>query len=251
MNEPSTPPAPRFAGGAFFSRRAALAAVAVVAAAAAFRVVPSLAAESAVLIPAPADDAAAATAATETAVLAGGCFWGVQGVFQHVKGVTNAVSGYAGGDEKTARYESVGSGRTGHAEAVAITYDPKQISYGRILQIYFSVAHNPTELDRQGPDHGAQYRSTIFAQDAQQARIAKAYIEQLGKARSFGQPIVTTVELQKRFFPAEAYHQDYLTRNPTQPYIVFNDLPKIENLKKVFPDRYRAQPVLVGGRTAG
>ena len=132
MNKPSTPPAPRFAGGAFFSRRAALAAVAVVAAAAAFRVVPSLAAESAVLIPAPADDAAAATAATETAVLAGGCFWGVQGVFQHVKGVTNAVSGYAGGDEKTARYESVGSGRTGHAEAVAITYDPKQISYGRI-----------------------------------------------------------------------------------------------------------------------
>ncbi|MDN8618377.1 peptide-methionine (S)-S-oxide reductase MsrA [Variovorax ginsengisoli] len=251
MNKPSTPPAPRFAGGAFFSRRAALGAVAVLAGAAAFRVVPSLAAESAVVIPVPADDAAAATTATETAVVAGGCFWGVQGVFQHVKGVTNAVSGYAGGDEKTAKYESVGSGRTGHAEAVAITYDPKQISYGRILQIYFSVAHNPTELNRQGPDHGTQYRSTIFAQNAEQARIAKAYIEQLDKARSFGQPIATTIELQKRFFPAEAYHQDYLTRNPTQPYIVFNDLPKIENLKKVFPDRYRAEPVLVGGRTAG
>jgi peptide-methionine (S)-S-oxide reductase len=251
MNKPSTPHAPRFAGRAFFSRRAALAAVAVLAAAAAVRVVPSLAAESAVVIPAPADDAAAATAATETAVVAGGCFWGVQGVFQHVKGVTNAVSGYAGGDEKGAHYESVGSGRTGHAEAVAITYDPKQISYGRILQIYFSVAHNPTELNRQGPDQGTQYRSTIFAQDAQQARIAKAYIEQLDKAKSFGQPIVTTIELQKRFFPAEAYHQDYLTRNPTQPYIVFNDLPKIENLKKVFPDRYRAEPVLVGARTAG
>jgi len=243
MNTPSTL-APKF------PRRMALGAVALLAAAAAFKIAPSLAAEKAVVIPAPADDPATA-AATETAVLAGGCFWGVQGVFQHVKGVTNAVSGYAGGDEKTARYETVGSGRTGHAEAVAITYDPKQISYGRILQIYFSVAHNPTELNRQGPDRGTQYRSTVFAQNDEQARVAKAYIEQLGKAGSFGAPIATTIELQKRFFPAEAYHQDYLTLNPNQPYIVINDLPKVANLQKVFPERYRADPVLVGKRVSG
>ncbi|WP_218511391.1 peptide-methionine (S)-S-oxide reductase MsrA [Variovorax sp. dw_308] len=247
MNDRSTDPA--YTGNPRFSRRAAFAAVAfaVVAGAAAL---PSTAAESAVVIPAPADDLAASTAASETAVVAGGCFWGVQGVFQHVKGVTNAVSGYAGGDEKSAQYESVGSGATGHAESVAITYDPKQISYGRILQIYFSVAHNPTELNRQGPDRGTQYRSTIFAQNADQARVAKAYIEQLGKAKAYSQPVVTTIELQKRFFPAEGYHQDYLTLHPSQPYIVYNDLPKIENLKKVFPDRYRAEPVLVGNRNA-
>jgi peptide-methionine (S)-S-oxide reductase len=207
----------------------------------------SLAAEAAVSIPAPADDLVAMpTAATETAVLAGGCFWGVQGVFQHVNGVRNAVSGYAGGAASSARYEAVGSGRTGHAEAVQITYDPRQISYGRILQIYFSVAHNPTELNRQGPDSGPQYRSTIFAQDATQARIAKAYIAQLNKAGSFGAPIVTTTEMQKPFFPAEAYHQDYLVLHPKAPYIVYNDLPKIDNLKQLFPDRYRATPVLVG-----
>lgn len=211
---------------------------------------PAAAAEKAVVIPPPSDDATASSG-SETAVLAGGCFWGVQGVFQHVNGVSNAVSGYAGGDEKTARYETVGSGRTGHAEAVSITFDRKQISYGRILQIFFSVAHNPTELNRQGPDVGTQYRSTIFAQSADQARVAKAYIAQLDRERSFGAPIATTIELQKRFFPAEAYHQDYLTRNPTQPYIVFNDLPKIDNLKKVFPDRYRAEPMLVGKRAAG
>ncbi len=232
------------------ARRTLLGAVALLGGAALWKAVPSFAAENAVVIPAPVDDAssavAASTAATETAVVAGGCFWGVQGVFQHVKGVTSAVSGYAGGDEKNAKYESVGSGSTGHAEAVRITYDPKQISYGRILQIYFSVAHNPTELNRQGPDSGTQYRSTVFAQNPDQARIAKAYIAQLGAAKSFGGPIVTTIETQKRFFAAEGYHQDYLTRNPNQPYIVFNDLPKIENLKKVFPDRYRATPVLVG-----
>lgn len=251
MNKPPTTRALPSPESPLFSRRAALGAIVVVAGAAAFRAIPSMAAESAVVIPAPAQDAAASSAATETAVLAGGCFWGVQGVFQHVKGVTNAVSGYAGGEEKTAQYESVGSGKTGHAEAVSITYDPRQISYGRILQIYFSVAHNPTELNRQGPDEGTQYRSTIFAQNAEQARVAKAYIEQLGKTKSFGQPIVTTIELQKRFFPAEAYHQDYLTLNPSQPYIVFNDMPKIDNLKKVFPDRYRADPVLVKGRVSG
>ncbi len=232
------------------ARRTLLSAVALLGGAALWKAMPSIAAENAVVIPAPADDAASAaaasTAATETAVVAGGCFWGVQGVFQHVKGVTSAVSGYAGGDEKTAKYESVGSGSTGHAEAVRITYDPKQISYGRILQIYFSVAHNPTELNRQGPDRGTQYRSTVFAQSPEQARIAKAYIGQLDAAKTFGGPIATTIETQKRFFAAEGYHQDYLTRNPNQPYIVFNDLPKIENLKKVFPDRYRATPVLVG-----
>ncbi len=250
MNDSQTPIEPASSGRSL-SRRAALWAAAGLAGVAAFRLVPSLAAESAIVIPAPTVDAAAPTATTEVAVIAGGCFWGVQGVYQHVKGVVSAVSGYAGGDEKSAQYEMVGTGRTGHAEAVAITYDPRQISYGRILQIYFSVAHNPTELNRQGPDRGTQYRSTIFAQNAEQARVAKAYIEQLGQLRSFGQPIVTTIEMQKRFFPAEAYHQDYLTRNPSQPYIVFNDLPKIENLKKVFPDRYRAAPVLVGNRAAG
>ncbi len=229
------------------SRRWMLASLALAGIAAAYYAVPSVAAEKAAVIPAATDDAAAASpGATATAVVAGGCFWGVQGVFQHVKGVTNAVSGYAGGDEKSANYNIVSSGSTGHAEAVRITYDPKQISYGRILQIYFSVAHNPTELNRQGPDHGTQYRSAIFPENAEQARVAKAYIDQLGKAKSFGAPIVTTIEMQKRFFPAEAYHQDYLTRNPSEPYIVYNDLPKIDELKRVFPAVYRAAPALVG-----
>ncbi|MDM0113335.1 peptide-methionine (S)-S-oxide reductase MsrA [Variovorax sp. J22R133] len=215
--------------------------------AAVWKATPSFAAESAVVIPAPANEPApASSATTETAVVAGGCFWGVQGVFQHVKGVSNAVSGYAGGDSKTARYEAVGSGRTGHAEAVRITFDPKQISYGRILQIYFSVAHNPTELNRQGPDTGTQYRSTIFAQSAEQARVAKDYIDQLDKAKVYKAPIVTTIETQKPFFPAEGYHQDYLTRNPNDPYIAYNDIPKLDNLKKVFPGVYRAAPALVG-----
>lgn len=242
MNKASTLPP--------LSRRLALAAFAVAAGAAVWHAVPSLAAEAAVVIPAPAvDEAAAQGAATETAVFAGGCFWGVQGVFQHVKGVKNAVSGYAGGEAGTAKYEEVGSGRTGHAESVRVTYDPKQISYGRLLQIYFSVAHNPTELNRQGPDSGTQYRSTIFPADAEQARVAKAYIAQLDKARVFGKPIATTVEPLKGFYPAEAYHQDYLTHNPGQPYIAINDLPKIDNLKRVFPDLYREKPVLVGAGT--
>ncbi|MBN8750140.1 Peptide methionine sulfoxide reductase MsrA/MsrB [Xylophilus ampelinus] len=214
--------------------------------------VASMAAERAVVIPAPTDDPPApGGAATATAVLAGGCFWGVQGVFQHVEGVANAVSGYAGGEAKTARYEVVGSGTTGHAEAVQISYDPREVSYGRLLQIFFSVAHNPTELNRQGPDHGTQYRSTVFAQDAEQARIAKAYIAELDRTRRFDAPIVTTVEVAKPFFPAEGYHQDYLTRHPDQPYIVVNDLPKIENLKKTFPDRYRETPVLFHGPAKG
>lgn len=203
------------------------------------------AAQEGIAIPAPKMAAPAANAATETAVFAGGCFWGVQGVFQHTDGVTNAVSGYAGGEANTAQYPLVGTGTTGHAEAVKVTYDPKTISYGKLMQIYFSVAHDPTELNRQGPDVGTQYRSTIFPQNAEQAAEAKAYIGQLDTAGVYQAKIATTIESDKPFYAAEAYHQDYLTLNPNQPYIVYNDLPKIENLKKLFPDLYRADPVLV------
>ncbi|MBP0581406.1 peptide-methionine (S)-S-oxide reductase MsrA [Labrys sp. LIt4] len=188
------------------------------------------------------------TAGTDTAVLAGGCFWGVQGVFQHVKGVTSAVSGYAGGTADTASYETVSTGSTGHAEAVRIRFDPRQISYGQILQIYFSVAHDPTQLNRQGPDSGTQYRSQIFTTSAEQARIAAAYVSQLNGAHSFARPIVTRIAPLQGFFPAEAYHQDYLTRHPTQPYIVINDLPKVTALRQLFPAAYRSDPVLVAGR---
>jgi peptide-methionine (S)-S-oxide reductase len=203
-------------------------------------------AEEARVIPPPALDApTASAAATEVAVLAGGCFWGVQGVFQHVNGVTNAVSGYAGGEQKTAHYDIVTRGTTGHAESVEITFDPRRISYGRILQIYFSVAHDPTELNRQGPDVGTQYRSAVFPTNPEQARIAKAYIAQLNQARAYDKAIVTKIEPDRAFYPAEDYHQDFLTRNPHYPYIVINDLPKIENLKRLFPDVYRTDPVLV------
>jgi peptide-methionine (S)-S-oxide reductase len=206
----------------------------------------SSAAEEAVVIPPPAlDQPAGQGAATEVAVLAGGCFWGMQGVFQHVDGVSNAVSGYAGGSEKTASYRIVTTGTTGHAESVRVTFDPRRISYGRILQIYFSVAHDPTQLDRQGPDEGTQYRSAIFPTSPEQERIAKAYIAQLDKARAYHAPIVTRIEPSQTFYPAEDYHQDYLTLHPTQPYIVYNDLPKIGNLKRIFPDAYRAKPALV------
>ncbi len=201
-------------------------------------------AESATVVPAPTVDEKT-SAATETAVFAGGCFWGVQGVFQHVEGVKNAVSGYAGGTKENAEYEKVGSGRTGHAESVKVTYDPQKISYGRLLQIYFSVAHDPTELNRQGPDTGTQYRSTIFPANDDQAKVAKAYIDQLNAANAYGKKLATTIEPGKAFYPAEAYHQDYLTLNPRQPYIVYNDLPKIEALKKMFPAVYRTKPVLV------
>jgi peptide-methionine (S)-S-oxide reductase len=206
----------------------------------------STAAEEARQLPAPAvDEQPAAGAASEIAVLAGGCFWGVQGVFQHVKGVTSAVSGYTGGDREHAVYEVVGTGATGHAESVKITFDPHQISYGRLLQIYFSVAHDPTELNYQGPDHGTQYRSAIFPTNEEQARIAKSYIAQLDQAKIFGDAIVTTIEPGKDFYPAEGYHQDFLTLHPDYPYIVINDLPKVANLKRLFPDLYRADPVLV------
>ncbi|WP_284735727.1 peptide-methionine (S)-S-oxide reductase MsrA [Dongia deserti] len=197
------------------------------------------------VIPAPAVDEQPTQSTAETAVLAGGCFWGVQGVFQHVAGVTRAVSGYAGGQADTAQYEMVSTGATSHAESVQITFDPSRISYGEILQIYFSVAHDPTQLNYQGPDTGTQYRSAIFPMNDQQARVAKAYIDQLNRAHIFGDAIVTTIEQGRTFYPAEGYHQDFLTRNPTHPYIVLNDLPKVENLKRVFPDVYRADPVLV------
>ena len=180
-------------------------------------------------------------------VLAGGCFWGVQGVFQHVTGVTNAVSGYAGGARSTATYEQTNDGTTGHAESVQITYDPRQVSYGQLLQVFFSVAHDPTQLNRQGPDTGSQYRSTIFPIDARQAEAARAYIAQLDQIRAFKRPIVTTIEMNRAFYPAEKYHQDFLVRNPRHPYIVYNDLPKIENLRRLFPNLFRATPVLVSG----
>jgi peptide-methionine (S)-S-oxide reductase len=196
-------------------------------------------------LPPPAVDETGVKATKEVAVLAGGCFWGVQGVFQHVVGVTNAVSGYAGGAQASAEYPKVGNGWTGHAESVQITFDPTKISYGKILQIYFSVAHDPTELNMQGPDEGTQYRSAIFPTNANQTRIAVAYIEQLDRAHIFKAPIVTTLERNKKFYPAEDCHQDYLTLHPTEPYIAINDLPKIANLKKLFPDRYREEPVLV------
>jgi peptide-methionine (S)-S-oxide reductase len=204
-----------------------------------------VAAEEARTVPAPALDETAGQAASEIIVLAGGCFWGVQGVFQHVKGVTSAVSGYAGGAKDTAEYETVSTGRTGHAESVRITFDPHQVSYGNLLQIYFSVAHDPTELNYQGPDTGTQYRSTIFPTSPDQARIARAYIAQLDKAKIFPAALVTTIEPDKAFYPAEEYHQDFLTRRPSYPYIVMYDLPKIENLKRLFPANYRAEPVLV------
>jgi len=207
--------------------------------------VSSSAAEDARLLPPPVLDVPARTATSAVAVLAGGCFWGVQGVFQHVEGVTSAVSGYAGGDGATARYERVGSGTTGHAESVRITFDPRKISYGRLLQIYFSVAHDPTEFNRQGPDVGTQYRSAIFPTDPEQARVAKAYIAQLNQAHAFDAAIVTSIEPDHAFYPAESYHQDFLTRHPATPYIVVNDLPKIVRLKRLFPDSYRADPVLV------
>lgn len=202
-------------------------------------------AQEGLVIPPPSIDQTGVSTGKETAVFAGGCFWGVQGVFQRVEGVDNAVSGYAGGAKDTATYETVSNGRSGHAETVKITFDPEKVSYGHLLQIFFSVAHDPTQLNRQGPDHGTQYRSTVFPTSEKQARIAKAYIEQLDKTHVFNAAIVTTIEQQKAFYPAETYHQDFLTNNPTYPYIVYNDMPKVENLKKLFPKDFRKEPVLV------
>ena len=204
--------------------------------------------EPARVVPPPVSDLATDDATSQVAVFAGGCFWGVQGVYQHVTGVTSAVSGYAGGGKGSAHYDAVGRGDSGHAEAVRITYDPRQVSYGALLQIFFSVAHDPTQLNRQGPDVGTQYRSTIFPTDARQADVAKAYVAQLNAAHAFDGPIATTIEADRTFYPAEDYHQDYLTLHPDQPYIAINDLPKIAELKRLFPARYRETPVLVRAR---
>jgi len=195
-------------------------------------------------IPAALSDPASQTT-SEVAVLAGGCFWGIQGVFEHVKGVTKVVAGYSGGDAKTANYDQVSEGETGHAEAVQITFDPRQVSFGQLLRIYFSVAHDPTELNRQGPDEGTQYRSGIFTASQEQEQTAKAYIAQLDSAHVFAAPIATKVEPLKAFYPAEDYHQDYLVKNPRASYIVINDLPKIAALKRVWPALYREKPVLL------
>ena len=198
-------------------------------------------------IPAPVADPAN-PASSEVAVLAGGCFWGQQGLFEHVKGVTKVVAGYSGGERDTARYRLVSTSTTGHAESVQITFDPHQVTFGQILRIYFSVAHDPTEINRQGPDQGSQYRSEIFAGSPEQQSTAQAYIAQLDAAHVFAAPIATKVEPLKAFYPAEDYHQDYLVQNPDSSYIQVNDLPKIEALKQVWPDFYRARPVLLAAR---
>ncbi|MDP3857051.1 MAG: peptide-methionine (S)-S-oxide reductase MsrA [Stagnimonas sp.] len=207
----------------------------------------SAAAEKAVQLPAPAFDLPAGDG-PRTAVFAGGCFWGVQAVFQHTKGVLGAVSGYAGDTKETANYEAVTSGTTGHAESVQVTYDPKQVSYGKLLQIYFSVAHDPTQLDRQGPDAGPQYRSALFHADEGQKQVAQRYIAQLEAARAFPKQIVTQLAPLAAFYPAEGYHQDYATRNPHSAYIIAFDRPKIDNLRKLMPEVFREQPVLVADR---
>ncbi|WP_213775910.1 peptide-methionine (S)-S-oxide reductase MsrA [Bradyrhizobium sp. dw_78] len=210
---------------------------------------PSRAAEDAVIIPAPAIDAPS-SGGIQTVVLSGGCFWGVQGVFQHTAGVVSAVSGYAGGGKATANYETVSTGTTGHAESVRVKYDPAKISYGKLLQIFFSVVHDPTELNRQGPDSGTQYRSAIFTTSDEQKKVTDAYIAQLNAAKAYRKPIVTKVGPLEGFYPAEAYHQDYLTLHPNQPYIAYNDIPKVENLKKIFAENYIEKPTLVGDAKA-
>jgi peptide-methionine (S)-S-oxide reductase len=205
---------------------------------------PAAADETARPLPEPVLDATLAGAPSATAVLAGGCFWGIQGVFQHVKGVKQVLSGYSGGAAASARYPAVGTGTTGHAESVRIVFDPHVVSYGQILQVFFSVM-DPTTLDYQGPDYGPQYRSEVFAADEAQRRTAEAYITQLARAHAFSDVIVTRVSALHGFYPAEAYHQDYLVRHSDQPYIAVNDLPKIDKLRRFYPQFYRAQPVTV------
>jgi peptide-methionine (S)-S-oxide reductase len=205
-------------------------------------------AEPPVVVPAPLLDNPKVAGALQTAVVAGGCFWGVQGVFEHVRGVHQVLAGYSGGSGQTAQYEEVSTGGTGHAESVQISFDPREVSYGELLQIYFSVAHDPTQLNRQGPDSGSQYRSAIFFSDATQRRIAESYIAQLNQGKSFASPVVTRVDALKGFYPAEGYHQDFYLKNPQYPYIVINDLPKIRNLRLLFPQYYRDSPVTTGAR---
>ena len=204
--------------------------------------------EAPVVIAAPALDNTKEHGRLQSAVLAGGCFWGMQGVFEHVRGVHEVLAGYSGGSRNTAEYEQVGTGRTGHAESVQILFDPAEVTYGELLRIYFSVAHDPTELNRQGPDSGSQYRSAIFYGDETQRHIAESYIAQLNQDRAFAQPIVTHVDELKGFYRAEGYHQDFYLKNPSYPYIVIMDLPKIRNLKQIFPDYYLDRPVTVGVR---
>jgi peptide-methionine (S)-S-oxide reductase len=196
---------------------------------------------SAATIPAPTIDEKAGNASDRFAVFAGGCFWGVEAVFEHTKGVKKVTSGYSGGTAATAHYDIVSGGITGHAESVQVVYDPSQITYGQLLQIFFSVAHDPTQLNRQGPDHGPQYRSAIFFASPEQQRIAQAYIDQLNKAKVFRSQIVTQLQAIDVFYPAEAYHQDYLAHHPTDPYIVINDAPKVEHLRQQFPQLYRSR----------
>ena len=196
---------------------------------------------AAVSIPEPVVASGPAAPGLQTIVLAGGCFWGIEAVFEHIKGVTDAVSGYAGGTKAQAEYETVSTGTTGHAESVKVTFDPTKVSLEKLLQVFFSVAHDPTQLNRQGPDVGPQYRSVIFFADEEQARDARAYIDQLTKAKVYSKPIVTQVVKLEGFYPAEEYHQNFAEKNPTYPYIVYHDKPKVENLKKQFPDLYREQ----------
>lgn len=219
------------------------AATAAVAAGLVLRLPALYGAEPPVVIAPPAIDSPRTAGPLQRAVLAGGCFWGVQGVFEHVHGVRQVLAGYAGGEKSTAHYAEVSSGQTGHAESVQITFDPAVISYGQLLQVFFSVAHDPTQLNRQAPDEGTQYRSSIFYANPEQRRIALAYIAQLNGSRSYGSPIVTRVDPLKGFYAAEDYHQDYLLHHPDNPYIAFNDVPKVENLQRTFPAWYAERPV--------
>lgn len=198
-------------------------------------------ARAAVVLPEPAVVSRVSAPGLQTIVVAGGCFWGIEAVFEHIKGVTDAVSGYAGGTKAQADYETVSTGTTGHAESVRVTFDPSKVSLEKLLQVFFSVAHDPTQLNRQGPDVGPQYRSVIFFADEEQERVAKAYIDQLTKAKAYPKAIVTQVVKLQGFYPAEDYHQNFAEKNPTYPYIVYHDKPKVENLKKQFPDLYREQ----------
>jgi peptide-methionine (S)-S-oxide reductase len=211
---------------------------------------PLYGAEAPVAIALPAVDNPKTAGPLQTAVLAGGCFWGVQGVFEHVRGVKQVVAGYAGGDKSTAQYDTVSAGSSGHAESVKITFDPAEVTYGQLLQIAFSVVHDPTELNRQGSDVGTQYRSAIFYNDDSQKHIAEAYIQQLDQSHVFPKPIVTRVDPLKGFYAAERYHQDYLVHHPNAPYIAFNDIPKVNNFQRIFPDLYSPQPVLVNASEA-
>jgi peptide-methionine (S)-S-oxide reductase len=212
---------------------------------------PARADDAARRLPAPAVDVSSPAPGLQTAVFAGGCFWGIQGVFEHVRGVTQAVSGYTGGHVAEPDYETVSSGTTGHAESIRVTYDPAVVSYGKLLQIFFSVALDPTQVDRQGPDRGTQYRSALFTLDPDQARVARAYIAQLGASHAFARPIATRIDPAGPFYPAEQYHQDYLELHPDAGYIAINDLPKVRNLQSLFPESWRATPVVVGKLAAG